>query len=60
MQACGNQLSFWKERWGMAFNVNNCKVMHVGRGNQGYKYTMEGQLLQETECERDTGVNIDK
>ncbi len=44
----------------LAFNVNNCKVMHVGRGHQGYKYTMEGQLLQETECERDIGVNIDK
>ncbi len=37
-----------KERWGMTFNVNKCKVMQVGRGNPGYQYMMVGQVLQET------------
>jgi ribonuclease P/MRP protein subunit RPP40 len=58
LQASLSQLSIWAERWGMAFNVNKCKVMHVGRGNPGYQYMMDGQVLQETECERDIGVNI--
>ncbi len=37
-----------RERWGMAFNVNKCKVMKVGRGNPVYKHMMDGQVVQET------------
>ena len=37
-----------------------CKVMHAGRRNPGYQYTMGGQQLAETEVEKDTGVKVQK
>ena len=37
LQRTLDELVCWAERWGMAFNVKKCKVMHVGQGNQGYQ-----------------------
>ena len=48
----------WAERWGMAFNVQKCKVMHLGHANRKHVYTMNGAVLEETEEERDLGVMI--
>ena len=56
LQAALDGLVDWATQWGMAFNVQKCKVMHVGRGNPKYGYTMSGQLLAETEEERDLGI----
>jgi hypothetical protein len=50
----------WAEKWGMAFNIAKCKVMHIGRHNPGYEYTMQGTKLGETDKERDIGVMITK
>jgi hypothetical protein len=50
----------WAEKWGMAFNIAKCKVMHIGRHNPGYEYTMRGTKLGETDEERDIGVMITK
>ncbi len=50
----------WAEKWGMAFNIAKCKVMHIGRHNPGYEYTMRGTKLEETDEERDIGVMITK
>ncbi len=47
----------WAEKWGMAFNIAKCKVMHIGRHNPGYEYIMGGR---ETDEERDIGVMITK
>ena len=33
LQECLDNLVDWSNRWGMQFNVNKCKVMHVGRNN---------------------------
>jgi hypothetical protein len=40
----------------MAFNIAKCKVMHVGRHNPEFEYTMRGIKLKATDEERDTGV----
>ncbi len=58
LQDCLDRMTAWAETWGMAFNTNKCKVMHVGRGNPGYEYTMEGARLSDTKEERDIGVTV--
>ncbi len=50
----------WAEKWGMKFNLAKCKIMHVGRNNPGYVYTMGGVALEEVEEERDVGVTVHK
>ena len=35
----------WSNEWQMKFNVQKCKVMHIGKNNMEYKYTMNGCLL---------------
>jgi len=53
-------LSEWSIKWGMAFNLSKCKIMHVGRNNPQYEYTMGGVMLAKTDEERDIGVMISK
>ena len=42
----------------MKFNVNKCKIMHIGPKNNRYKYYMEGKELAVTEEEKDVGVLV--
>ena len=56
LQLALDKLVDWSTRWGMAFNVAKCKVMHIGHTNQQRTYTMEGKVLETTEEERDLGV----
>ena len=35
------------------FNTKKCRVMHVGRTNHRYKYSMEGQTLDTVDSEKD-------
>ena len=44
----------------MEFNVAKCKVMHLGRNNQGTQHTMRGKTLITTEEENDMGVKVTK
>ena len=48
----------WAEKWRMEFNVDKCKVMHVGRRNRRATYSMDGRDLEETEVEKDLGVLV--
>ena len=59
LQAQLDSIFNWSQTWGMTFNIDKCKVMHVGRTNLNYEYTMNGQKLQETENEKDVGVMFD-
>ena len=56
LQQCLDQLHEWAGAWGMAFNVQKCKVMHLGKKNIQAEYTMNGVALETTEVERDIGV----
>jgi ribonuclease P/MRP protein subunit RPP40 len=46
------------KEWLMLFNVEKCKVMHIGFGNRRAKYMMDGVQLQEVHEEMDLGVLV--
>lgn len=56
MQEAINGADNWSKKWGMPFNVNKCKVMHMGKNNPKNVYTMAGHQLETTEVEKDVGV----
>ncbi|CAM5122732.1 unnamed protein product [Eretmochelys imbricata] len=53
------KLSDWATKWRMKFNVDKCKVMHIGKNNANYTYNMMGTNLATTNQERDLGVIMD-
>ena len=42
----------------MKFNIDKCKVMHIGYKNIAFSYQMNGHALQKAESENDLGVTI--
>ena len=58
LQQALDQLAKWADTWGMAFNLDKCKVMHIGKNNLRQPYYMSGRCLNTTEEERDVGVMI--
>jgi hypothetical protein len=44
--------------WGMQFNIDKCKIMHVGGTNPKYDYTMDGKMLKVVTEETDVGVIV--
>ena len=52
-------LTEWSNRWMMPFNRTKCKVLHLGHKNQGFIYSMDGLPLDNTQLERDLGVQVD-
>ena len=57
-QADLDKLVEWAETWQMKFNIDKCKVMHIGRVKTNTMYTMGGQQLKQIEKEKDLGVII--
>ena len=55
-----NELQKWADKWKMSFNVNKCKIMHLGYDNGKHEYNLNGTTLMETTEEKDLGVLIDK
>ena len=49
----------WADRWKMEFNVDKCKIMHLGYTNPKHTYSMGGADLTVTSKEKDLGVLID-
>lgn len=60
LQLVLDKMCAWAQKWGMAFNTDKCKVMHIGHNNKNYQYTMHGKVLDSTDAERDLGVVIEK
>ena len=63
MQTDIDLLVQWSDTWQMLFNADKCKVMHIGRNNPGYHYTMGGYapasiVLDAKSVEKDLGVLI--
>ena len=48
----------WSRKWQMPFNVDKCRVMHVGRGNPREPYSLSGTPLRTTSRQVDLGVVI--
>ena len=59
MQENLDQICEWAERWQMCFNVKKCKVMHFGRQNIRYRYTMNESEIEKVNEEKDLGVWIE-
>ncbi|CAM5134922.1 unnamed protein product [Natator depressus] len=53
------KLGDWATKWQMKFNVDKFKVMHIGKRNPNYTYTVMGSKLAVTTQERDLGVIVD-
>jgi hypothetical protein len=48
----------WSKEWLMLFNVEKCKVMHIGLRNKRAGYMMDGVQLHEVQEEMDLGVLV--
>ena len=48
----------WSDKWQMRFNLDKCKVMHIGVNNPKSPYTFFNQFLTISTCEKDLGVYI--
>lgn len=53
-----NKVAAWSEKWQMKFNVDKCKVMHIGHHNPKHEYFMAGKKLIPVTEEKDLGVII--
>jgi ribonucleases P/MRP protein subunit RPP40 len=58
LQECLDKLCEWGRLWSMEFNTKKCKVLHFGRQNPKYEYSMNGEILACVENERDIGIKI--
>ena len=48
----------WSLKWQMPFNLEKCKVMHIGHKNKNAKYELLGKEIQSCHEEKDLGVII--
>ena len=53
-----DRLSEWGQTWQMSFNVDKCKVLHIGYRNEKANYTLNGTQLKSVDREVDLGVTI--
>ena len=60
LQSQLDSLYKWSQDWGMEFNVDKCKVLHYGKKNQEYSYTMNGTEMEKVDTEKDVGVLVNK
>ena len=58
LQSNLNQLIRWAEKWQMQFNVDKCKVLHIGSNNDQTKYSLNGSELCKVNNEKDLGIII--
>jgi hypothetical protein len=43
----------WSEDWLMLFNLDKCKMMHIGYNNPRVMYDMSSQIIEVVEEEKD-------
>ena len=54
-----NNMSSWTKDWGVDFNCVKCGVMHLGKNNPCFTYTLNNTTLKQTSSEKDLGVFVD-
>ena len=54
-----NAVMTWSSSWQLPFNIQKCKVMHLGYRNTLQEYMMDGKPLQSVNSEKDLGVVVD-
>ena len=55
-----NKLAAWSKDWQMPFNLDKCKVMHVGGNNQEHVYQLNNKVIASSGLEKDLGVWTNK
>ena len=60
LQSTLENLYNWSIDWGMQFNVEKCKVIHIGRTNPEHGYKINGKELKVVDEETDIGIIIHK
>ena len=50
------RLFIWSQEWQMSFNLDKCKIMHIGYNNSKQGYEMGGSKLVKVSEEKDLGV----
>jgi hypothetical protein len=58
LQSDLDRLVNWASKWQMKFNVEKCKVLHIGSNNNRAQYLMNGQQLSAVNKEKDLGITI--
>ena len=53
-----NGIFQWSKTWGMKFNVDKCKVLHIGHNNINYQYTIDNRPMKVVFEEKDLGVIV--
>ncbi len=48
----------WSKKWVMPFNLDKCKVMHIGHANQNADYSLLNQDMVSSDLETDLDVLI--
>ena len=48
----------WSKKWQMPFNLDKCKIMHIGHKNKNEKYELLGKEIESVQQEKDIGVVI--
>ena len=56
LQADLTRLVQWSETWQMSFNIEKCKVVHIGHKKRQTTYNMGQTELQASSVEKDLGV----
>ena len=54
-----DRIKEWATKWKMEFNIDKCKIMHLGKTNPKHSYSMGDGNLTVTSEEKDLGVTID-
>ena len=59
-----NSLTDWSKKWLLAFNLDKCSVLNLGKNNLYYNYYMkDGEktiILNKSTCEKDLEVHNDR
>jgi hypothetical protein len=53
-----DKLMHWADIWQMEFNKDKCHILHLGKKNSMFEYTMGGVSLAASEWEKDLGVLV--
>ena len=58
LQSDLEKIGDWSQKWQMPFNVDKCKVMHIGHRNTNAEYKLLGKKIESCSQEKDLGVTI--
>ena len=62
-QSCIDSFVDWSIKWMLGFNTGKCNMMHLGKNNPNFEYTIKNGdtvcPLNITTCEKDLGVYMD-